>query len=88
VGDGAETPESYLRRGTFYGVDGTEEAIDFFGIVVAFERDEAVADDLEMFFCFRLEEFQNLIGNIVVVGQRVEIRARGCCFGGFLGILG
>ena len=62
-----------LRRRTFDGVNGAKEAVDFFRIVVAFERKQAVADDLEMLFCFGLEKFQDFVGDVIVRGQGVEI---------------
>ena len=37
--------------------------------VIGFEREQAIADDLQMLFGFGLEEFQNLVGNIVVLRQ-------------------
>jgi hypothetical protein len=38
-----------------------------------------------VFFGFRLEEFQDLVGHFVVAGQRVEIRAGGGSYNSFLG---
>src|SRR6266852_2388777 len=75
VRDATKALESHLGGGTFYGVNGAEEAGDVFGIVVGFERDEAVADDLEMFFGFGLEEFEDFAGHLVVGWQGVEIGA-------------
>ena len=75
MGDGTETLEAYLRGGTLYRVNGAEEAIDFLGIVVAFEGDEAIADDLQMLFGFRLEEFEDFGTDFVVGWQRIEIGA-------------
>ena len=46
MSDGAEPPKPDLSGGALYRVDGAEQAIDFFGIVVAFEGDQAIADDL------------------------------------------
>ena len=61
--------------GTLYRVNGAEEAIDFLGVVVAFEGDEAIAHDLQVFFGFRLEEFEDFGTYFVVRGQRIEIGA-------------
>ena len=60
--------------GPLYRVNGAEEAIDFLGVVVAFEGDEAIAYDLQVFFGFRLEEFEDFGTYFVVRGQRIEIR--------------
>ena len=75
MGDGAEALQADLRGRTFYRVNGAEETIDLFGIVVAFERDQAVADDLQMLFGFGLEEFQDFGADFVVGGQSVEVGA-------------
>ena len=57
-------------------MDRAKELIDFFGIVVAFERNQAIADHLQMLFGFRLEEFQYFVRHFFVRGERVKIGAR------------
>src|SRR5579862_218792 len=74
MGDRAEAFQSDLRGGTFHGVNRTEKTVDLFGIVVAFERNQAVADDLEMFLGFGLEKFENFGADFVIERQRIEIR--------------
>src|SRR5262249_21796072 len=54
-----EALEADLRRGTLDGVNRAEKLVDFVGVIVAFERDEAVADDLQVLFGFGLEELEN-----------------------------
>ena len=66
MSNGAEPAQTDLGGGTFDGVNGAEQAIDFFGIVVAFKGKQAVADDLKMLFGFGLEEFQDFVGDIIV----------------------
>ena len=61
MGNRAKTLQSHLRSGTLHGVNRAEELVDLFGIVVALKRNQAIAHDLQMFFGFRLEEFQNLV---------------------------
>ena len=68
MGDGAEPLQSDLRCGAFNGVNRAEKFVDFFRIVVAFEREQAVTDDLQMLFRLRLEELQNFRGYFVVDG--------------------
>src|SRR5579863_7351253 len=77
MSDGAKTFQADLGRGTFYRVNGAEQFVDLFGIVVALEGNQAIADNLEMLFGFRLEKFQNFVGNFIVRGQGIEIGARG-----------
>ena len=75
MGDGAEALQSDLSRGAFDRVNRAEKSIDLFGIVVAFQRNQAIADDLQMLFGFRLEKFQNLRGDFVIRGQHIKVRA-------------
>src|SRR5215472_6842318 len=56
VRDAAKTLEADLGGRTFDGVNGAEEPVDVFRIVVAFEREQAVTDDLQVLFGFGLEE--------------------------------
>ena len=74
--DCPETLQPHLRRRPFHRMDRPEKLIDFFWIACSFKRKEAIADDLEMLFGFRLEEFQNLAGHFVVHWQAVEVRPR------------
>ena len=64
--DAAQPLEAHLRRGSFHRVNRAEQTVDLFGIVVAFQRKQAIADDLQVLFGFRLEELQNLVGHFVV----------------------
>ena len=73
VSDCSQPLQADLSRRTFYSVNCPEKFINFFRIVVAFERQQAIADNLEMLFRFRLEEFQNLRRHLVVERQRVKI---------------
>ena len=73
MGNRAEPAKADLRGRTFDGMNGAEKAIDFFRIVVAFERKQAIADDLEMLFGFGLEKFQDFVRDFIVRGQGVEI---------------
>ena len=59
MGDSAEPLEADLSCGSFYGVDGAEKLVDFFRAMIGFKREQAVADDLQMLFGFRLKEFEN-----------------------------
>src|SRR5271163_2122182 len=77
MGDGAEAFQADLSGGTLYRVDGAEELVDFFRIVAAFKRDQAVADDLQVLLVLGLKEFQDFIGDFVVRGQRIKVRAGG-----------
>src|SRR5579859_2341652 len=56
-------------------MNGAKQLVDLFRIVVAFERNQAVADHLQMLLRFWLEEFQYLVGHFVIRGQRVEVGA-------------
>ena len=73
VRDSPQPLQTYLRGGAFYGVNGAEKFVDLFRTVIRFEREQAIADDLQMFFGFGLEEFQNFRGDFVVLRQGVEI---------------
>jgi len=42
-------------------VNGSKEFVDLFRIVVAFQRDKAIADNLEMLLCFRLEKLKDFV---------------------------
>ena len=66
MSDGAEAFETDLRSGAFHRVNGAEKAIDLFGIVITFERNQAIADDLKMFLRFRAKEFENFGTDFVV----------------------
>ena len=57
-------------------MNGAKEFIDLLRTVVAFQRNEAIADDLEMLFRFRLEELKDLVRHLFVQRQRVKVRAR------------
>src|SRR5580704_9213916 len=50
-----------------------KQAIDLFGVVVTLQGDQAVADNLKVFFSFRLEELQNLGTDFIVKWERVEV---------------
>ncbi|HXM88440.1 MAG TPA: hypothetical protein VN916_03250, partial [Candidatus Acidoferrum sp.] len=71
--DRAKPLQSDLSCRSLDRVDRAEQAIDLFGIVVAFQRDQAIADDLKMLFGFRLEELQNLGTDFIVKWERVEV---------------
>ena len=73
MSDGAETLEADLRSGALHGVNGAEEAVDLVGIVVALEGNQAIADDLEMLFGFRAEEFENFGADFIVGGQGIKV---------------
>ena len=77
VCDSTQASQSDLCRRTFNGVDGAEEFVNFFRVVVALERNQAIADDLQMFFGFGLKEFQNLSRNLVICGQQIKIGTSG-----------
>src|SRR5437660_740487 len=68
-------------------MDGAEEAIYLFGIIVAFQRNQAIADHLQVLFGFRLKEFENLVGNFIIGRQSIEVGAGGGFFLGFGGML-
>ena len=51
-------------------MNGAEELIDLLGIVVALKRNQAIADDLQVFFRFRLEKLQNLAQTSSSAGKR------------------
>ena len=75
VRDAAKTLETYLRRGAFYGVYRTEEFIDFFRTVIGFQGKQTITDDLQMFFGFGLEEFENFGWDFIIFREGVEIGA-------------
>jgi len=52
-----------------------KQFVDFFRVVVAFQRNETIADHLEMLFCFRLKKLQDLVRNLVVRRQRIESKS-------------
>jgi hypothetical protein len=73
VRDGAQAFQADLRGGAFYGVNRAEKAVDLFGVVVALQRNQAVADNLEMLFCFRLKEFEDFVGHFIIGRQGVKV---------------
>src|SRR6202140_5795526 len=85
--DTAQALQANLRGGAFYGVNRAEQAIDLFPIVVAFQRNQAVTDNLQVFFGFGLKEFENLVGHFVIGRQSVKIGPGGGLFEGLLGVL-
>ena len=76
VGDRTKTLQAHLRGGSLDGVNRAEQPIDLFGVVVAFERDQAIADNLKMFFGFWLEEFENFGADFVIERQARQSRSR------------
>jgi len=68
-------------------VNGAKEFIDLLRIVVAFQRNKAIADDLEVLFRFRLEEFKDLVRHFFVQRQRVKVGARRCSGNGPIELL-
>src|SRR5215470_14607731 len=77
MSDATEALEADLSGRALDGVNGAEELVDFFRVVVAFERNQAIAYDLQVLFGFGLEEFENLVGNLVVCWEGVEIGSCG-----------
>ena len=77
VGDGAQPFQPDLRRGALDRVNRAEQLVNFLGIVVGLEGNQAIADDLQMLFGLGLEKLQNLVGHFVVRWKRVKIRP-GC----------
>src|SRR5260370_9412742 len=75
--NGSQSFQTDLRGGAFYRVNGAKQFVDFFRVVVAFQRNKTIADYLEMLFRFRLEKLQDLVRNLIVRRQRIEVRA--CC---------
>ena len=75
VRDAAKTLETDLRRGAFYGVYRTEEFIDFFRTVIGLQGKQTITDDLQMFFGFGLEEFENFGWDFIIFREGVEIGA-------------
>src|SRR5579871_3000617 len=71
--DRPQSLQSDLGSRAFHGVNRAEQLVDFFGVVISFEREQAVAHNLQMLFGFRLEEFQDLGGYVVVQRQGVKI---------------
>src|SRR4029077_6880555 len=76
VSNRSQSLQPDLRRRTLDGVNGAKQFVDLFRIVVAFQRNQAVTDDLKVLFRLRLEEFKNFVRNFVVRRQRVKIRSR------------
>ncbi len=66
--------EAYLSRRSLHRVNGSEQPIDIFGIVVAFERQQTVAHNLQMFLSLWLEKLDDLVGNFIIAWQCVEVR--------------
>jgi hypothetical protein len=76
-----------LRRRTFYRVNGAKQFVDLFRIVVALQRNKAIADNLEMLLRFRLEKLKDLVRHLVVQWQRVKVRPRRCSDNGLRDLL-
>src|SRR6202011_4821539 len=66
MGNGAQAFQADLCRRALQSVDSTEKLVNFFRIIVAFQRNQAVADDLQMVFSLWLEKFKNLVGDVIV----------------------
>ena len=76
MGNGAEAFQADLSRRAFQRVDGAEKLVNFFGIIVALQRNQTIADDLQMLFSLWLEKLQNFVGNVIVGRQEIKVRAR------------
>ena len=69
MSNGAEAFQTHLSRRAFQRVNSTEKLVNFFGIVVALQRNQAIADNLQMLLGLWLEKFQNLVGDVIVRRQ-------------------
>ena len=75
MSDGSEPLQADLSRRTLDRVNRSEQAIDFFRIVVALQRNQAIADNLKMLFGFGLKKLKNFGADFVIGWKRVEIGA-------------
>ena len=72
----SQSLQSDLSGGAFYRVDRAKQFVDLFRIVISFQRNQAIADHLEMLLRFRLEELQDLVRHLFVLRQGIKVRAR------------
>jgi hypothetical protein len=78
VSNGPQSLQPDLSGGSFDRVNGAKQFVNLFRIIVSFQRNKAIADDLKMLFRFRLEKLKNLFRDLLVRRQCVEVRARRC----------
>ncbi len=63
--------QANLRRRTFHGVHGPQQAVNLLRAGIGLQREQAVRHNLQMLFRFRDEELQNFSRNFTIWRQRL-----------------
>ena len=68
--------QPHLRRRTFNGVHGAQQAMDLLRTGIRLQRKQAMRDHLQMLFRFRNKKFQHLGRNLTIVRGRGSTQFR------------
>ena len=72
--DRREPVQADLRGRAFHRVHRAEQAVNVVRVGIAFERQQAFGDGLQMFFGLGNEELENFVRDIAILRQAIDVR--------------